>query len=88
MTIEEHGAGRQLLRFRVRPKLTPAGSFWIGLPAALLLGATLDGAESAGAILALATLLAAGRIAFECATATAATVAAAEFVQRSCNNSK
>lgn len=53
MTVEEHGAGRQLLRFRLRPTLGLAGLVVAGLAAGLSAAAAGDGCWIAAAILGL-----------------------------------
>ncbi|MGH9379527.1 MAG: glycosyltransferase [Thermoanaerobaculia bacterium] len=55
MCIEEHGGGRQLVRFRVWPHPLAARLGWLlgGLPALLAVVAAVDGAWLAGGILAL-----------------------------------
>ncbi len=55
MAVEEHGQGRQLVRFRVWPKLR-RGLFVTAFAGALAVGAISDGAWLAGAALAAATL--------------------------------
>jgi GT2 family glycosyltransferase len=54
MVIEEHGAGRQLVRFRIRPRLT-GGTMMVLTPIVVAsVGAGLDGAQPAAALLAAA----------------------------------
>lgn len=72
MAVEEHGAGRQLARFRLWPKPSLPG-LAVGLAlAGLAAGALLDGAWTVGAVLAAAALVVLARIAQECAGASAA----------------
>ena len=61
MCVEEHGGGRQLLRFRVWPwpRTTNLGWLLAVGPAALALAAALDGAWVAAAVLGLAGALSA-----------------------------
>jgi GT2 family glycosyltransferase len=64
MATEEHGAGRQMLRFRVWPKWTEFALLPVILFAATFIGSTLDGARlvsflsAAGALLMIALALA------------------------------
>jgi GT2 family glycosyltransferase len=53
MALEEHGAGRQLLRFRVWPKLALPGTVLTALSGVLAIAAVLDGAWIVAAVLAL-----------------------------------
>lgn len=74
--VEEHGAGRQLTRFRLRPHPAPAALGVVLLSGALAAGAATDGARPAAAfLLALAVTLAA-RTGYECARAKTAVLAA------------
>jgi hypothetical protein len=72
VAIEEHGAGRQLIRVRSWPHV-PRAALLIGLLApAVAIVAVLNGADAVSIVLGA---LAAGlllRLAYECATATAA----------------
>jgi hypothetical protein len=68
-TIEEHGAGRQLVRVRAWPR---ARAGWLGLGIGLALlaaGAAVGGAAWAAALLAATALAVTGRIALDCASA-------------------
>jgi hypothetical protein len=72
VAVEDHGAGRQLTRFRFWPRPSPTGlAVGVGL-AALSAGAFADRAWAVGAILAVAALVVIARIAQECAAASAA----------------
>lgn len=76
MAIEEHGAGRQLLRFRLAPRVFPG--FWpvACISALLTLTAARDGAILAAALLALpaaAVIYSAGK---QCGTAAASALSA------------
>ena len=51
MAIEEHGGGKQLLRFRVRPKFSTAGKIFSAATFLLGIGAFLDGALIVGLFL-------------------------------------
>jgi O-antigen biosynthesis protein len=76
MAIEEHGAGRQLVRFRSWPRCSPGGLVLALLSAALATGAALDQAWIASALLGLVTVMLALRMFQECARATAAVLRA------------
>ena len=52
MAIEEHGAGRQLVRFQIRPRLTRAATLLVFTAGAATAGAGVDGAWTASAVLA------------------------------------
>jgi hypothetical protein len=68
VAIEEHGAGRQLVRIRAWPR---AGSGGLALGAGLILlaaGAAADGAAVAAALLVAAALGVIGRVALDCAS--------------------
>jgi hypothetical protein len=63
MAIEEHGAGRQLVRFGVRPRVLPAGIALVTLFASLAGVAATDGAPLAAGILgAVAAILGLGAL--------------------------
>ena len=57
MATEEHGAGRQMLRFRVWPRWSVLGVFPAGVFAAISLGAFADGAWFVGVLSTLGTAL-------------------------------
>ena len=66
--IEEHGAGKQMTRFRIWPKLSLTGTL-LGLGCMVLAGgAALDGAWIVASLLALGGLLVFARAAVEYAT--------------------
>ncbi len=72
LAVEEHGAGRQLVRVRTSPRCSPS---WLGLTALLVLlgaGALFDGAWAVTAVLGAVAALLATRAAGECAAASAA----------------
>jgi hypothetical protein len=72
MAIEEHGSGRQLLRFRLRPR---SGLIIVIIGAvltALAAGAGVDGAWIPGVILGAAALVVFGVVAWGAGRATAA----------------
>jgi O-antigen biosynthesis protein len=71
MAVEEHGLGRQLVRFRVWPRASTAGLVVTALFAATGIGAALDGAWAAAAILGVIPLLVVARMAAECTASTA-----------------
>jgi len=72
MAIEEHGAGRQFVRFRLWPRCSPVGLGLAILSASLAAGAALDQAWAASAILGVAALLVALRMLQDCAASIAA----------------
>jgi GT2 family glycosyltransferase len=68
---EEHGAGRQLIRFRVYPQYSLRGGMVTVLLVALATVATLDGAWHSAGVLGVAVVLLLGRALTECAGAMA-----------------
>jgi hypothetical protein len=66
-TTEEHGAGKQLVRFRLWPKCSVKGLALILLFSALATGAALDQAWYSATMLMLVALLPACRMLQECA---------------------
>lgn len=72
MTVEEHGAGRQMFRFRLWPRFNLEGIITIFVFTLLALGAALDQFWIAYDILAILTLGLVGRMLFESACAMAA----------------
>ena len=66
-TTEEHGAGKQLVRFRLWPKFSVQGLVLILLLLAGAIGAVWDHAWSAAALLLLIAALPASRMLQECA---------------------
>jgi hypothetical protein len=72
MAIEEHGGGKQLMRFRTWPRCSSAGVVVIALFALLCGGAALDHAWVASAILGAVAATLALRMLWECSVATAA----------------
>jgi len=80
MAIEEHGAGKQLARFRSWPTWSPGGIILASLAGTLSIGAALSHAWVAGAMLAGAALLLTSRAVQECAGATAALLRALQMV--------
>ncbi len=74
MAIEEHGAGKQMVRLRSWPRCAPPGVVAALVFALLSMSAALDRASVASAILGTMALLLAMRIFQECAVASAALV--------------
>jgi GT2 family glycosyltransferase len=81
MAIEEHGGGRQLLRFLAYPRCSVAGLVPIFLLAFLAVGAAFDQAWTALAILATVDLLWIFRAIQECGGAASVVLDALEQVQ-------
>jgi GT2 family glycosyltransferase len=71
-TVEEHGAGKELIRVRSWPRCSSGGVILLLLSIVLGTEAALDQAWAAAAVLAILALLLALRIGQECAKATAA----------------
>lgn len=72
LAIEEHGGGRQLVRFRTWPRCSSPGVVVIAVFALLCGGAALDHAWVATAILGAVAAALALRMLWECSVATAA----------------
>jgi hypothetical protein len=72
MTIEEHGAGRQLVRWRCWPVAAAPGLGAILVSLGLALGASLDGAWPAAIVLGVVALTMIGQLFLDCAAAAAA----------------
>jgi hypothetical protein len=72
MAIEEHGGGKQLVRFRTWPRCSSAGVVVIALFALLSGGAALDRAWVASAILGAVAATLALRMLWECSVAATA----------------
>jgi GT2 family glycosyltransferase len=70
--VEEHGLGRQLVRFRVWPRPSAAGVILAAFFAALAAGAWGDRSWEGATILLLIAMMLAGGIVEQCAAATAA----------------
>jgi hypothetical protein len=68
---EEHGAGRQLVRFRVWPRCSVRGLLLTGLFGALTTAAALEDAWHSAMVLGVVGLLLLGRTLHECAGAMA-----------------
>jgi hypothetical protein len=69
MAIEEHGSGKQMVRFRVWPKLSLTGLALCALCVVLVTGAALDGAWAVALLLTLGGLLVFARASMEYAMA-------------------
>lgn len=70
-TVEEHGAGRQLFRFRLVPRSTPVALAAVLPQGILVAGAVLDKAWLAAALLSVAFIFLAAYSFVECASAMA-----------------
>ena len=68
--LEEHGAGRQLLRLHSWPRLSATGVLPVALLAVLALAASMDQAWTAAILLGTMALLLAARVFGDCAAAT------------------
>jgi hypothetical protein len=69
MAVEEHGGGKQLLRFRVWPRCSRAGLIVVAVFAGLATAAAIDGTTVGAILLGAAALVAAGSMMRDCATA-------------------
>jgi len=72
VTIEEHGAGRQLIRLHAWPRPTVMAAMMVGAPSVLAIAALLHGATLALAVLGTAALAAAAWALMDCAFAAGA----------------
>jgi len=79
MAIEEHGAGKQLVRFRSWPVCSAKGLVLALLFAILSTGAALDHAWTVTAMLGVVAILLALRTLLECATAMATVLRVLEY---------
>jgi O-antigen biosynthesis protein len=70
MAVEEHGMGRQLVRFRVWPKFSALALVFVFLFCGLATGAALHRAWAGAAILAATVVILAARTLQDCAAAT------------------
>jgi hypothetical protein len=77
LATEEHGLGRQLARFRIRPRPSAVASALAAGLLGLAAWATTDHAWLAAAVLGVAGAEVARRIAAQCGAAVGALVAAA-----------
>jgi O-antigen biosynthesis protein len=80
--IEEHGDGKQLVRFRVWPRPTWTGLLAAVILAALALAAAWGGASAVAVVLGLVLLVVVSATAFDCARATGSAKRAAEGLAR------
>jgi GT2 family glycosyltransferase len=69
--VEEHGEGRQLVRFRVLARTSAAGFLLVSLLTGLAVWATVDAAWAAAAVLGLGATGVAARAILECGVASA-----------------
>ncbi len=69
MAVEEHGAGRQLLRFRLRPRLSPAALLLVSVFGGLAALSMVESAFFAAGALGLVATLAVGRGLRDCMAA-------------------
>lgn len=76
MAIEEHGAGNQLIRFRIWPRCSPVAALAVVALLALSMGAALARADAPFTVLATSALALTIRTAKECAVAVAAAIRA------------
>ena len=83
MAVEEHGLGRQLVRFRVWPRPSVEGTVSAAFLASLAIGAALSHAVAAATILGIVAAIVAARIVDECAAATAALLEPVRVQERS-----
>jgi hypothetical protein len=78
MAVEEHGGGKQLLRFRIWPRFSRAGLGLAALFAALAVTAAADGTWIGGVLLGSAALVLFGSMSRDCAAAMGVLVPAVE----------
>jgi O-antigen biosynthesis protein len=78
MAVEEHGAGRQLLRFGIWPRCSRAGLALVVLFGGLATGAAIDDTVAGAILLAAAAVLVAASMIRDCATAMGALVPAVQ----------
>jgi len=69
MAVEEHGAGRQQIRFRVWPRFSRVGLALVALLTAFAVGAALDGTVAGAILLGAGALAVALSMTRDCATA-------------------
>jgi hypothetical protein len=82
MTVEEHGGGKQLARFRTWPTCSPMGLYLTLLLATLSIGAALGGAWEAAFPLGVVVLALAVRLLVECSAATASVLQGVARLER------
>jgi GT2 family glycosyltransferase len=78
MAVEEHGGGKQFLRFRVWPRCSRVGLALIAIFAGLAVAAAVDGTVVGAILLGAATLLLATSMIRDCATAMGAVTPAVD----------
>jgi hypothetical protein len=83
MAVEEHGAGKQLFRFRIWPRYNTAMMLLALSFACLTIGATRDGSWVAGAGMGAIALVLVARSLFEGASSVAALAAATKRLDQS-----
>jgi GT2 family glycosyltransferase len=71
MAVEEHGLGRQLVRFRIWPRPATAGLVLAALFSAMATGAAFDGARAAAVIFVLVSACVIANLVADCAAPTA-----------------
>jgi GT2 family glycosyltransferase len=69
LAVEEHGAGRQMLRFRLWPRCSTSGFSIVVLIACIAAAAAYDHSWTAAAIFFSITFILSGRMFYECALA-------------------
>ncbi|PWU25600.1 MAG: glycosyl transferase [Candidatus Rokuibacteriota bacterium] len=69
MAVEEHGGGKQLLRFRIWPRCSRVGLGLVAVFAGLATAAAFDGTWIGAILLGAAAVLIAGSMAHDCAAA-------------------
>ena len=69
MALEEHGAGRQIVRFKIWPRRSRSGFFLSALMALLAAAAGVDHSWAATGALGAISLLVGGRMLYECSIA-------------------
>lgn len=85
MSVEDHGAGNQFVRFRWQPRIS---YFWGGIIGCLLslsIAAAIDQAWIASAILMAGALLVAGRIIIQCSCAVKGVKRGIAFIKKTQN---
>ena len=86
MAIEEHGEGKQLLKFSVRRLFPVAASLLLALFASLCLAATLDKAWLAAGVLGSIASMLAARIIYEAASSAAVFSDTIRYLQKETGN--
>ena len=86
MAIEEHGAGRQMLKFRIRKLFPLTGSFLVALFFVLFLVAAQDKAWLASVVLVSTAFIVAARMLYEAAASAAGLAAAIRILGKEISN--